>query len=231
MGIGLAALLAVIGTIVLVSYVRGADERALDEEERVEVLVVKQAIAKGTAAADIRSSVEITQVPARLKAAGAVDSLDALDGRVAAVDLVPGEQVVTSRFISAAAAAVADAPPGFLQVTIPIDAARALGGQLRAGDRVGVIASYTQDDLPTTHLVLHKVLVTKVRTGADGLEVRSIASGPAPVGTLFVTLALTAPSVEKVVFAAEHGSVWLSLQPADAPESGTQVLNRQTANL
>ena len=48
----------------------------------------------------------------------------------------------------------------------------------------------------------------------------------APTGKLLVTLALDAPSVERVVFAAEHGTVWLSAEPSDAPEDGTKIVER-----
>ncbi len=41
-----------------------------------------------------------------------------------------------------------------------------------------------------------------------------------------VTLALDAPSVERVVFGAEHGFVWLSAEAAEAAEDGTKVVTR-----
>jgi pilus assembly protein CpaB len=39
-----------------------------------------------------------------------------------------------------------------------------------------------------------------------------------------VTLALTAPDAEKVVWARENGSIWLSLERTDVPEGGTRVI-------
>jgi pilus assembly protein CpaB len=42
-----------------------------------------------------------------------------------------------------------------------------------------------------------------------------------------VTLALTAPSAEKVVFGAEHGKIWLSLEPANASVAGTRVVTEK----
>lgn len=226
-GVGVALVLAAVGTLVLVAYVRGADERAQRDERRVDVLVVKETVTKGTPADQIQSRVKSEKVPAGLRADGAVTSLTGLAGKVAAVDLLPGEQLVTGRFVLPGSAAAANVPPDLLQVTVPLDAARALGGDLRAGDRVGVVASFTQDKAETTHLMLHKILVTNVRTGQDGNRVQGVPAGTSPVGTLFVTLALDAPSVEKVVFAAEHGTLWLSLEPLEAPEGGTQVRNRQ----
>jgi pilus assembly protein CpaB len=52
-----------------------------------------------------------------------------------------------------------------------------------------------------------------------------------PVGNLFVTLALDGPSVERVVFGAEHGRLWLAAQPADAAEGGTKVQTRAEMDL
>ena len=82
----------------------------------------------------------------------------------------------------------------------------------------------------TTHLVLNKVKVTDVRT-ADGVPVTTPASGPAPTGTILVTLAVDAPSMERVVFGAEYGRLWLSWQPKEASETGTKVQTKAGVNL
>ena len=39
-----------------------------------------------------------------------------------------------------------------------------------------------------------------------------------------ITLAVTAPQAEAVVWGVEHGTVWLTLEPEDADTGGTQVL-------
>ena len=41
---------------------------------------------------------------------------------------------------------------------------------------------------------------------------------------MLVTLALSSPQVEQVVFAAEFGHIWLTAENADADESGTRVV-------
>ncbi len=43
-----------------------------------------------------------------------------------------------------------------------------------------------------------------------------------------VTLAMTAPNAEKVVFGAEHGKIWLSLEPANAALGGTRVVTEKS---
>lgn len=219
-----ALILAAIGTIVLVSYVRDADQRAGDDEDVVNVLVVQQAISRGTPVSEFGARVALREVPVRLRANGAVDSLDSLAGRVAGVDLIPGDQVVSSRLVTPASLSVVDLPPDLHRVTVALDTTRVVGGEVRAGDRVAILASFPGEDSPETHILLHKVLVTGVRTGGDGLRVTSPASGPSPVGIIQVTFALPAPSVERVVFSAEHGSMWLSLENAAASEAGTRIV-------
>ncbi len=230
-GIVASVVLAGVGTGLLVTYVRSAEDRALEGEKTASVLVVTDTIPKGTRAEDITGKVKTEQVPTKVMANGAIATLGPIAGRVSAVDLLPGEQLVSTRFATPTAASTkTTAPPGSLQVTVALDAVRALGGRVREGDSVGVLMSF--DDPETTHLVLQKIPVTDVRS-VEGAPVTGTVSntGTAPVGTFLVTLALDAASVEKVVFAAEHGRMWLSWEPKDANEGGTKVQTKTGVNL
>ena len=99
-GVVLSLVLAAAGTWVLVQYVNGADERALEGVETVDVLVVSDTIPEGASISDVGARVERQQVPVSAQAAGSVDSLSGLQGTVTAVALVPGEQVIASRFVT-----------------------------------------------------------------------------------------------------------------------------------
>ena len=44
---------------------------------------------------------------------------------------------------------------------------------------------------------------------------------------LMVTLAVTAPQAEKIVFTAENGSIWLSDQTTDDNETGTKIVTEE----
>ena len=92
----------------------------------------------------------------------------------------------------------------------------------------------------TTHLTFHKVLVTAVQLSkADSERATQIADGSstaadvapksatvneAPSDTLLVTLALDTPAVEQVVFAAEFGHIWLTVEDAAASETGGRIV-------
>lgn len=243
-GVAAALTLATVGTFLIVAYVRGIEGRAMADERVVPVFVVKQGIAEGTPAANIASSVGIEQVPAKVLAEGAVEKLGDLEGLIAAVDLVPGEQLTKARFLSPKTVAEqqgVQVPKGLLEVTITLEAARVVGGQILPGDTVAVLASFgegasdgSEDGTgPSTHVLLHKALVTDLRTdtaeiAAPEADAPADEAGGVPGAQIFVTFALDAPSVERLVHAAEFGTLWLAAEPDDAPESGTRIQRTKT---
>jgi len=230
-----ALLLLVVGTAVLVAYVHGADNRALAGVRSVDVLVADELIPEGTPADDISGMVRTETVPAKSAVAGRVTDLDALTGRVATVDLLPGEQLLVARFAqpddlqSAGTVAV---PAGLQEVSVLLEPQRAVGGRLAAGDTVGVVVSLTfEDGTSATHAVLHDVLVTQVQGAPAPVEStdepETASSGtPAPLGSLMITFAVSAAQAEAVVFGVEHGTLWLSLEPEGAETGGTDIVTQ-----
>jgi pilus assembly protein CpaB len=218
----------------IVAYVRDADDRALAGQKTVRVLVVKKTVQPGTPADQLGDRVALESIVKRAVAEGAVSDVADLRGRVTGATLVPGEQVVAARFVDASAFRASGSgvtvPNGLLQTTIKLDPERAVGGLLTPGSHVAVTASFDDKaDWPpaSSHILLHDVLVTNVQLNqtadskafspkADSSDKSDIALGNAPTGQLLVTLALDAPAVERLVFASERGSVWLSIEPDNA---------------
>jgi pilus assembly protein CpaB len=226
-----ALVLAVLGAVVLVAYARGADQRAMAGLSTVQVLVVTQPVAEGTRAEELAPLVRSQAMPAVAAVAGRVTDLADLAGQVATVDLAPGEQLLASRFAppqSLRTPGTVAVPPGTEEVSVQLDPQRAVGGRLAAGDQVGVFLSL---DAPSTHAVLHRVLVTQVQgapapvdSAASDKSGTASAASVAPTASLLVTLAVTAEQAEVVVFGAEHGTLWLSLEPDGADLEGTEVI-------
>ena len=227
-----AIVLLVTGTLVLLAYVRGADARALAGTRTVEVMVVEELVPAGTSGDDLAGLVSTVTMPAMAAIDGRVTDLSDLAGLVATVDLQPGEQLLASRFQrpdDLQAPGTVAVPPGLQEVSILLEPQRAVGGRLAAGDGVGVFVSL--GDNKTTHVVLHHVLVSQVQGAPapvpadDGTQTQTASAGAAaPTASLLVTLAVTAAQAEAVVFGIEHGTVWLSLEPADANTDGTDVI-------
>lgn len=150
-GVVTALVLALVGTVALVAYVSTAEDRALEGEELVEVFVVTETIPAGTPGVDIEDFVAIEQVPVKVQAAGAVSSLPSIANRVAAVDLLPGEQLLDTRFVTPAdvtdRAAGVVVPDDLVEITVQLDPARAVGGLVEPGQEVAVFASFEPFDL------------------------------------------------------------------------------------
>ena len=230
-----ALLLLAVGTGVLVAYVRGADSRALAGVRSVEVLVADELIPEGTTADQLDALVRTESVPAKTAVEGRVTDLDALAGRDATVDILPGEQLFAGRFArpdDLQAPGTVEVPAGLQEVSVLLEPQRAVGGRLAAGDKVGVVVSLKfEDGTAATHAVLHGVLVTQVQGAPAPVEStdeqETASSGtPAPSGSLMVTLAVSAAQAEAVVFGIEHGSLWLSSEPDGAQTGGTDVITQ-----
>ncbi|MDH3606695.1 MAG: hypothetical protein OER12_06840 [Acidimicrobiia bacterium] len=260
-GVLISLVLAAVGTWVLVQYVNGADDRALEGTETVDVLVVSDTIPEGASIDDVSARVERQQVPVTAQAVGSLNSLSSLQGTVTAVALVPGEQVIASRFVTPQQFSETQEfaiPDELLAVTISLSPDRALGGELAPGDLVAVVASFAPFDvtgvdpslvdpdaeedansaiieLPqtpnTSGIIVHKAIVTNVQveqlpeeTTAESAEAQGARL--APTGNLLVTIATEAPYIEKIVFTAEWGSVWLAIEGELAPDEFDQVQSR-----
>jgi pilus assembly protein CpaB len=156
---------------------------------------------------------------------------------VADADILPGEQLLTGRFVdpeSMTAPGQVDVPAGLQEVSVLLEPQRAVGGRLAAGDHVAIFVSLVfQDGTSNTHAVLHDVLVTQVQGApapvdpAAESDTATASSGtPLPSSSLMVTLAVTARQAEPVIFGVEHGTLWLSHEPDGADTAGTDVITQ-----
>jgi pilus assembly protein CpaB len=229
-----ALLLLVVGTAVLVAYVGAADSRALAGVQTVEVLVADELIPEGTTADELDGMVRTETVPAKSAVEGRVTTLTSLAGRVATVDLLPGEQLLAGRFArpdDLQPPGTVAVPDGLQEISVLLEPQRVIGARLAAGDSVGVYLSQVSEGTPQTSAVLHEVLVTHVQ-GAPAAPApdadAETAAAATPAGSLMVTLAVDSRDAETVVFGMEHGTVWLSLETDGDETSGTRVLEPGT---
>ena len=245
---GVAALIvAIIGTVLLITYVNGADARALANTETAEVYVVQKTVPAGTPSTNLGDAIVKKPVPKGVTAADAVSDLTALQGQVVAVDLQAGEQLLATRFVEPGelrGPSRAEVPVGMQEVTVRLPIERVVGGTLSAGDTVGVFLSIDKEDAAPaqTQLTYHKVLVTgfQMASGAaaentadQAQEQTGGASGglnsgrkAANNGEYLVTLARPAAEAERIVYTTEFGKVYLSKEPDEAAEDNTGVIDR-----
>lgn len=239
----LAVLLAVAGSVFLILYVRKVEANApAAGAATVDVLVAVGPIATGTSADGLNALVTTKALPVDAVLPNGVTDLDQLGGQVALIPLEPGEQLLSSKFGPAAEIPTSTPPtvlPTFQTLTLLLRPEQALGGQLKAGDTVGVFVSLDEPKPGLTHLIASNVIVTAVEpsvprsvsppsTGDESEAISTESTQPVPVDpteSLLVTLATTGVIAEKVVFGAEHGSIWLSNQPSTVDNTGVQIID------
>lgn len=231
-----ALVLAVVGTLLLISYVQGSEARAQADLQPIDVLVVEKQIPQGSTLDQIKSAVKLTSLPSASVPNGALKSLDGLDGKVASADLVPGEPLLGVRLVdptSLAAPGSVPVPAGMQEISVQLDAQRVVGGRIAAGDTVGVVALFAGDgpDGATAQQIFHKVLVTSVQRAATQNSGNNQASSEQantqlPTGQLLVTFARSDADAQKIAFAAEFGKLWLTKEPASATESAPAVIKK-----
>ena len=247
---GIAALLvAIVGTVLLVTYVQNADKRALASTETENVYIVEKAIPAGASADAIAGSVVRKAVPKLAVAENGVTDLSSLNSKVSAVALMPGEQLLASRMVEQNAflgPARVQVPNGLQELTLKLPIERVAGGVLKAGDTVGVFISIEDagaqggGKASRTQLSFHKVLVTGAQFsngtatqtgGSDSSTGTTQASSTSSSkeqtdDTYLVTLARNSADAERIVFAAEFGKIYLSKEPGDALETSTGVVDK-----
>lgn len=235
-GAVLAIVIALGGATILIGYVDGADARAADGAAFVPSFVVTAQIPAGSSAEQVSKLVAVKQIPALAAVPGRVSDLADLAGLVSDVVLMPGEQLLTSRFIDPASRSVRDGvpvPDGMQAVTVALPVQNVVGGEVTAGDTVGVLISATvkrgDTDLPVTRQAFHKVLVLRVQPGTSVTPGANATDTPAastdPVATLMVTLARSTADVETLIWGQQFGSVWLTLEPEAADETGSRSVD------
>lgn len=228
--------LAIVGAILIVSYAQGADQRAVRNLDPVPVLTVKTPIPAGTPVESLPASLAVEQLPATAVAKSALSSLDAVGGKVTAVDLVPGEQLVTERLVAPEDVenhGGVKVPAGLQEVSFELDPKRVVGGQLNPGDHVGIFLSFdsggdkANPEDATTQLTVRKVLITRVQRTPQVADAEQTADSTIPSGTLMLTVAVSDVDAGKIVFASEFGRLWLTKEPLDAQDNGPRVERKE----
>ncbi|GAA4375692.1 Flp pilus assembly protein CpaB [Agromyces bauzanensis] len=237
-GAVVALVLAVVGAFVLINYVQGADARAAEGAELVDVYIVDELIPRGAAGESIEEFVRVDSVPERTVAEGNVTNLADLNGLVTEADLLPGEQLLEDRFIDPAALAAqgeVPVPAGMQEATFTLTVDRVVGGAVVPGSRVGVVMTYAPPagdgaaGDSQARFALNGVLVTKVQAGTS-ITTGEDENESTTANQLMVTVALSTHDIEKWAWAAEgNAGVWLTLQNeatdvgGSSPASGSNI--------
>jgi pilus assembly protein CpaB len=158
---------------------------------------------------------QATQIVTKQVSAGALADVAALRGKVAAVDIYPGQQLTAADFTTSGGLP-AKLAPAQRAVTVSLDSAHGMVGAVQNGDHVDVYAGFQLDNgtgrtVPALRLLIPNVQVLKAGTTSSTTGV-----GTGPNTTSDVTLNVNNAQAGELAFAADNGKVWLVLRPANA---------------
>lgn len=213
LAIMVAIVLAVVSAMALVVYANSADRRAISQQAPVPVYVASQKIEQGESIEEAAGKIRVASIPRKALAENAVRALAQISGRVAAVDILPGEQLLVGRWVTREQVEgenLLNVQPGFQAVSIQVDATRQVSGFITPGNRVNIFATLTAQGGGK----FSRLLLADIKVLAVGANAAAGSSRPAPgQGSSLSTITLEVRDglVERVVFAAESGSLYLSL--------------------
>jgi len=213
-----AAVIAALGTLLVFLYVRGADTRAEEQFDTVDVLTANQVIAPGEAvdAALSAGKFELSPVPATSVLAGYLTDTSAITGKVATTTIYPNEQIIASKFGGSAEASSLPIPKGKLAISVNLTDPARVAGFVQPGSEVAIFMSGADPttQAPFARMLLARVTVIGVGSTAPGQTTTTDASGASTTEQLpnaLLTLALNKEDAERVLFASTNGALAFGL--------------------
>ncbi len=214
----LAVILAVIAAGIVFFYTRGAEQRVLDEQQPVAVLVTTGTIPVGLPLGDAVAGglVESTQVPSTMAPTGAISAVTPENTALVALTTVnPGQILLTSNFVAELPQVEAvPVPDGMIAIAITLGDPQRVGNFVRPGSQVVMFDTYAggEGGGTVTRVLLPNVTVIAVGDATTSSTVTNPdGSAGAQAPSALLTLALTQADAEKVIYASQSGSLYLGL--------------------
>ena len=206
---GVAAILA---AALLFAYLRAYRSSVRSGTAPVTVLVAKNLIPKGTAGNLIaqKELYQVTTLPKDQVLNGALADPAALRGQVTTSDVYPGQQLTVGDFGTVNSGSLpAQLSAAQRAVSIPLDSAHGLIGQLHNGDRVDVYVGFGNSNNTTAKPVLKLLLANVMVLSAPS----STSGGFTASSTANVILRVPTSKAAEFAFASDNGKIWLVLRP------------------
>lgn len=226
-----AALIAVVGTAMIVLYVQGIDARATEGQELVEVLTATEAVDAGESVTDATSAGKFEKKKVRRDdmVDGALTSTGTISDLVALSPIYPGEQLIARKFGSLGDSQNLLIPKGLIAVSVELTDPARVAGFVNPGSDVAIFVSADPSIMkpdgsetklaPYTRLLLPKVQVIGV--GTTSITSRNTtdedgAQTTEQVAKTILTVAVNQEQAEKVIYASRNGDLSFALLSADS---------------
>jgi pilus assembly protein CpaB len=217
--LALAGLAAVIAAIAVAVYVKHYRDTVSKGATPATVLVATSLIPKGTPGTEIATKdlFQAQSIRESQLRTGAISDTASLRGMVAKTDILPRQQLTTSDFTTASGGMASLLSADQRAITIPVDTAHGMIGQITTGDRIDVYAGFEVTPIdalgrPLSNLGQSRAVLRLIMQNVTVLGVtKSAQFGGA--NNSQVTLRTTAYQASELAFAADNGKLWLVLRP------------------
>ncbi len=236
-----ATVVALVGVVALLTWVRSADQRAVAGQEPTAVYVTTAKVAAGTplGTAVDDGLIAPTTVATKGAPAGALRTVTPDSAKLVAVtDIAPGEFVLSARFATTPEGTSAIAVPrGKVAVSVQLEDPARVGTFVTPGSHIAIFDTYTvkalgdsdrakqlnDADVRSTSVLLGDVLVIgmgqSALSSAQGAGGTGGADAPADSGSpasFLVTVAVSPADAARLVHAVHEGSLYAALRGAGA---------------
>lgn len=221
---------AVLAGIVILAYVNGYRNNLKAGTTPVTVLVAKHTIDKGTAGGVIATKGLFTATTIRESQLreGAFSDPSSLTGKVATKTVYKGSQLTAADFSASADSLASTLTEQQRVISVPLDAAHGLSGQVQEGDHVDVYADFNVVGVGPNGQPLNGGQSRAVlRLIAQNVEVVKIGSNSGVASaskTNSISVKVNDRQAGNIAFASDNGKVWLSLRPAAGAKPSAKPL-------
>ena len=224
--LGVAVVVAALGTLLMVLYVRGIEARAAEGQEQVRVLTATELIEPGESVADAESAgkFERTDVVRDDMVDGALTSTTSIAGLTATDTIYPGQQVVPAQFGSESDSRALEIPKDKLAVSVELTDPARVAGFVSPGSEVAIFVSAdpelykadgtTQKLSPLTRLLLSKVQVIGVGDTTMSARTTKTREGETTeqIPRTILTVAVDQEQAQRLIYASRNGDLAFALR-------------------
>jgi pilus assembly protein CpaB len=239
-----AILVAALGSALVFLYVQGINDRAIANQQPVEVLTATDTIQPGESITDAQAAgkLALTSIPRADVLPEALTSTEALQGQLALTTIYPGEQILPAKFGANANQSTLTIPKGMFGISVQLSDSDRVAGFVQPGSHVAIFvcaktakkgkAQIEDGTCKGVRMLLSDVEVIGVgdtsilqTTSTDSTGTQQTDQVP----TTILTIAVSQGDVQRVKLADANGDLSFALMTesteADKANPGTYSYN------
>lgn len=217
------AILAILGMLLAFVYTQGATKKLntvtqSNSAGEARAWVALEDLTLGSTWGDISDLVSEQSVPANVRPVEAIANPSDIAEKTLVRNVMKGE-VLTSVQFNATGAESLSIPEGTSALTLSFPHPQGVGDYIQPGAKADIFVTVKPDGNPLTKLLLSNIPVLSNRRALSAEALANGAQAPAGEADVLLTFAVTTDQAERIIFAKENGSLWLTLTRPGSPDS------------